>query len=321
MSSILEKIEAIKTAKENLRQAINNKGAQLNADAKLKDFALAVDGISGGSGGGYTSIDFDGAYGVSPDTRTSLLENIAYYQEVVNNISNGTHTQDDYQTGDLADEFRRKIAWIPPNFSPRNVTGEFKNFIKLREYKSYGVFLNYPNAYFSGCVNLISCTVDFSVITDLPSTFSGCSNLRQFIEDCPKLGSFQYSFSQCRSLEVVDINTKESIVLAAAFNECVNLKRLRLSGTIKTATVPFTGCTALTDVELVVACNLDISPCTALSHKSIAYILSHASGTITLTFSKTAIAGFSESEEVLDGKTYAQIYVEATQKGITIAEK
>lgn len=321
MATITENINRIKQAKADIKEAIIAKGVAVEDDARIDGYAEKIGEIQ--QGGGQFAIDYgEEIYTNNAYSMTAEQEDIDYYNEVVRSIESGEKTEEDYWSGELAAEFRQRIAFLPKGFTLKNKVNFLIGFINLREiYMPDEVLYYYPNGYFTRCTALKSVKMNFDSVTTFPLTFNSCSALREFVASCNSLNALQQTFTNCYSLRTIELVSPKLINIGNAFTSCISLRKLHIGGVISVASGAFTSCSSLQDVEISVAVNTDFSASSVLSHKSIAYILSHANGTITLTFNKTAIAGFSDSEESLDGKTYSQIYAESIQNGITIAEK
>lgn len=132
--SIIENIERIKSAKADLREAINAKGGELSEDAKIEEFAEAVENISTGQDLGHYGVDFaDKIAEGHPAFASPLKSNVDYYNSVVESIISGECTEEDYLTGEKMVEFKTKIAWIPPSFTKQTSYSYYTNlqYVKI----------------------------------------------------------------------------------------------------------------------------------------------------------------------------------------------
>ena len=254
----------------------------------------------------------------------ALQEDIDYYNQIQEErrlyAEGKGGRSDDEIRADL--DFKHKIAWWPSGMETKGVVKEFENYFRLRSVKDYKM-VGYASNVFNRCSSLVDVGLIWNDVT-LTFTFQYCTSLRKFVYDIPKLKVIQNTFVGCYSLETVEITSAKLTNIIQGFQQCYSLKRVRLTMDVDNPTSTnnaFSNCTSLEDVEINLPLSTSFEWSPRLSHRSIAYILKHASDNITITFASAAYAGFEDSMESLEAMTYAEILAAANSRGITIALK
>lgn len=142
----------------------------------------------------------------------------------------------------------------------------------------------------------LGLTLDFSGVTVANHLFYECKKMTGIgVVDLSNSGSCNLIFGNCQALTYITelkLSTKNS-TYATAFNNCIKLKDLNVTGTIGIN-------------------GLDVSTCTALSHDSLMTIINaleaKTSGTFSVKLGNTNLAKLTDAEKAI-----------ATQKGWTLA--
>jgi hypothetical protein len=148
-----------------------------------QNFSEEIRGIEAGSP---FAVDFGEEIATgNPAFLGALQEDIDYYNEVVRSIESGERTEGDYLTGELAAEFKEKIAWWPSGMTYKT---NYDNFFNIKEMMNMEV--RYPSYSINGfynCFNLISFIGDTSNVETFTRFFAGCPNLRKVEFDANKI--------------------------------------------------------------------------------------------------------------------------------------
>lgn len=183
---------------------------------------------------------------------------------------------------------------------------------------------------------------DFSDVTDMWSMFRDCTSLTTIPQmDTSNVTTMWYMLSQCDSLTTIpEMDTSKVTQMSSMFWYCTSLTTIPQMDTSKVTqmsqmfegcslltTVPemdtskvsdmwgmFWDCPSLTDLGgfIGLKCDLDLSPCTALTHDSLMNVINKASDVTeapaTLTLGVDNLAKLSDAEKAV-----------ATAKGWTLA--
>lgn len=248
----------------------------------------------------------------NPTFINALQEDIDYYNEVQRKRAAGEVTdvqlQRDYN-------FKKKIAWIPPDMDKNMGFEGFCSLIEISDVKKKGYAANT----FRNCQRLESAkNLDLTEVTNALQTFENSgikefdvelplsTNVATFCQHCHRLRkarlvapvatTFNNAFMFCDSLDEVEVVMNEATKVVNMFTYSSNyLKNVRIYG---------------------LKVSLSLSSAEHLTSQSIHHIISNAataSSSITLTFHATAKANWEASEY------YAEDVVTANEKNITIA--
>lgn len=211
MATIQENINRIKDAKEDLRGAINDKGGSLAEDAKLEEFAEAVENLP--SGGSDTAVDFGSSYSEAPESiAQQLKEDLEFTAEVERGIESGEYIPQQLINGMQKVTFKGReyifkdrIAFLPKNIGS---ISDFFNFKRLKEF--LGEFrINSTVKHFRSCGELRVVGRNYSITTT---------------------GSIAYSFTYCFSLISISVDFTNLTNSLSAFEQCFSLRDVEMLG-------------------------------------------------------------------------------------------
>lgn len=315
MATITENIQRIANAKEGIRIAINGKGGNLAEDAKIEEFAEAVENISTGQDLGYYGVDFaDKIEEGHPAFASPLKANVDYYNSVIDSIISGECTEEDYLTGDKMVEFKTKIAWFPPSFTKQ---------------ASYSYFTNLQYLEIEAGVTLDSCVVYWMKILSgvdyIYNKITTTSNIHTV--EFPKGNTYLFNFTSTNSVREILLN---GAIVVPAINNSFQYSFLVYVNEFTENAGSFSNpiSKVLTTFNITkLNHNLSLSSTSVLRLDSVKHILDNcvarANGaSYTLTLHEDVKARFmakcTEGDENYDAE-YAATLAAANAKGLTIA--
>ena len=219
--TIAENLNRLMQAKEDLREAINVKGGELAEDARLEEFASAVENLP--SDNPY-AVNF-GKEIVENNTyyMNSLQEDIDYYNEVVNAVKSGEKKESDYMnTGD----FKKRIAWIPTGWAKPTGLNKYERLLVLDKPEwAFTVKNALQNNY-----ALEYCRVSLAGCTDASGMFSLCVSLRDcIVTNTESITNASTLFSNCASLVEISVNLPNVTTMTHIFGACYSLKKATIT--------------------------------------------------------------------------------------------
>lgn len=172
---------------------------------------------------------------------------------------------------------------------------------------------------FRNCSSLTTAPqMDTSQVANMDRMFYYCTSLTSVPEmDTSKVTNMQSMFYECRLLTTVPLMDTSNVTnMETMFSGCKLLTTIPPINTSRVTRIEFmfNSCSSLTDLGgfTGLKCNLDLSPCTALTHDSILNVINKAADVTaspaTLTFGSTNLAKLSDEEKAI-----------ATNKGWTLA--
>ena len=206
------------------------------------------------------------------------------------------------------DKQRTRVVYVPVNTGGGSGGGSQEK-IKVGENG-----LKFSNSTFTEIPQIF----DFSDMTDMRYMFQYCSNLTTIAGiDTSNVTTMEYMFRSCSSLaNISDMDTSNVTSMYYMFGYCSSLTtvpEMDVSNVTEMGYI-FRGSSSLTDLGgfTGLQCNLDLSPCSKLTHTSLINIINKASDVTeapkTLTLGSTNLAKLSDEEKAI-----------ATAKGWTLA--
>ena len=202
--------------------------------------------------------------------------------------------------------------------------------------RDYGIKFAYSNFY------EVPGWADFEGVTDMSRMFYECGNIKTIpLIDTSSVTDMSNMFRNCTSLTTIpQINTSSVTIMAGMFYNCTSLTTIpqidtssvtNMNGMFRSCTslttIPqintssvesmagmFQICSSLTDLGgfIGLKCNLDLSPCRAITHDSIMNVINKAADVTespaTLQLGRTNLAKITDEEKSI-----------ATNKGWTLA--
>lgn len=279
MKTIAENLQRIQDAKADLREAIIDKGGTLADDAKLSEFAEAVEGLP--SGGSAFAVDFgEEIYTGNPGFVGIMQEDIDYYNQIQAEraaYAAGAGGRSDAEI--QADpEFKKKIAWWPKGMGFPSTQG-ISEHINLLSYADLSPIIYTTNAFYN-CYRLQSL--------DVNST--NAASLIRFIYNCFGL----------IDAGLIDVS-KATNLSALGLDTLPILRNIRLHGINGSIKINKTNVLTLESVKYI------LDNCQARADGA-AY---------TLTLHADVKARFMANCD--EDASYAEALANATAKGLTIA--
>ena len=230
------------------------------------------------------------------------------------------------------DRQRTKVVYVPVNTGGGSGGGtqekikvgesglKFANttFTEIPEIFDFSDVTNLADM-FRNCSSLTTAPqMDTSQVTNMGYMFYYCTSLTSVPEmDTSKVTSMQSMFYYCESLiSIPEMNTSEVTNMETMFLRCKLLTTIPPINTSRVTRIEFmfSGCNSLTDLGgfTGLKVNLDLSPCSKLSHESLLNVINNAADVTaspaTLTLGSTNLAKLSDEEKGI-----------ATNKGWTLA--
>lgn len=130
----------------------------------------------------------------------------------------------------------------------------------------------------TNCSNLNSASLDMPICTNADRLLSGCANLQTLELSLPQCTNATFSLDGCRSLESVSLDLPECTHATALVHQCSNLKSLTLSlAKCTDANYLAGGCNKLVDAKISgLKTSLSLQDSRLLSVESVQYIVEHA---------------------------------------------
>ncbi len=310
--SIINKINKLLDTKAAIKQAIIDKGVEVNDDTVFADYPSKIAAITSGEGGGNTG------------------GNDSYYENL---FLATTADNTDYSYLFAYGENAKSID--VSRLDTSNVTNMRYMFLDCDNLTSLDLSsfntskVTNMSHMFDGCSKLTTLDLsnfDTSKVTDMSYMFDGCFgftslNVNNF--NTSNVTNMTYMFYYCQKLTSIDVShfdTSNVTNMSYAFYYCTGLTSLDLSNwDISKVTgsynlsKAFDSCTSLVDFKAPknISAPMDVSKSTALSHDSLMSIINNLvtkTSTTKLTLGATNLAKLSDEEKTI-----------ATNKGWTLA--
>lgn len=217
MATITENLQAIRTAKQNIKQAIEGKGQNLT-NVPFTQYAEKIGSIQTGiTPSGNIDIEDNGTY------------NVSQYENAVVNVEKGV-----FPTGTI--EITENKTYDVSNYASANVNvasaGGEKDMLQAMVDNTNSCEFLFSN--YKGTTLDIS-RLDTSRVTSMTRMFGNCENLTELDVKNLNTGNvttMSYMFIDCYKLESLDLsnfNTSNLVNADGIFNYCSKLKSLDLS--------------------------------------------------------------------------------------------
>ena len=327
MGTTADKLSKLLNTKQEIKQAIKNKGVDIDDSTKFADYPSKIDSIMAGDSESVWNLFTNNGkrmeYLFYNCSTTETLDLSHLDTSKVTNMSFMFFTCARLTTLDLSNFNTSKVTNMSnmfrvcqglttldlSNFDTTNVTDMMGMFDNCKSLTTLDVSnfdtsnVTNMSSMFSACYNLTSIDLsnfDTSKVTNMSSMFSSCSKLTTITGlnnfDTSQVTSINYMFSNCSNLITLDVSNFDvskvasSSGLSAIFNNCPSLVDLYPPKNI--------------------GANMDMSKSTALSHDSLVRIINNlmtTTSTRTLTLGATNLAKLTDEEKAI-----------ATGKGWTI---
>ena len=285
MGTINDKLTYLEETKELIKQAIVDKGVEVNDTDTFRSYADKISEIEGGGGGGgnlFSSIGY-------PSTPDFIAEGIAYAEEIQNTWqSNYEAVRDRLVFFPLVDTskwyknftFCNKLLYVPAiDVSNRpNISSLFDSCASLTgvdcgnwDVSNCTSFMNT----FNKCTSLSTLDVsnwNTSKVTNMNNLFGSANKLTSLDVsnwDMSKVTEMKYMFYACLSLTSLDLSKWDVTnvsKMSAMFQLCSSLTSLDLSGwdtsNVTDISYMFNSCSSLSTLDVS---NLDTSNVTDTS--------------------------------------------------------
>ena len=194
----------------------------------------------------------------------------------------------------------------------------YSNFSEVPDWADFEGVTNMSHMFYE-CGNLKTIPlINTSSVTDMTSMFRNCPSLTTIPQiDTSSVTIMAAMFYNCTSLTTIpQINTSSVTDMSSMFRSCTSLTTIPQINTssVERMAGMFQICSSITDLGgfMGLKCNLDLSPCRAITHDSIMNVINKAadvsSNPQTLKLGSTNLAKITDEEKSI-----------ATNKGWTLA--
>ena len=334
MGPTVEELNKVLEIKNNIKQAIADKGVEITDDTAFADYPSKIESIESGGGG-------DPYYETLWNACTNNNTDYSYLFEGYNGTELDVSKFDTSNVQDMNNMFAtcQSLKTLDvSNFNTSNVKDMNYMFYYCKELTSLGDISNFNTSnvkdmkrMFYNCKKLTSLgdisNWDTSNVKDMAGMFYYCQELTSLGDisnwDTSNVTSMTDMFNYCKLLVSLDLskwNVDKVTAMGTMFTQCDSLTTLNVSGwdvshitgsyVIRTA---FDYCKSLVDFypPQNINAEMSVSSSTALSHDSLMRIINNLMTTTTtkkLTLGKDNLAKLSDEEKQI-----------ATGKGWTLA--
>ena len=306
--SIINKINKLLDTKAAIKQAIIDKGVEVNDDTVFADYPSKIAAItSGESGGGGNDSYYENLFLATTSDNTD-------YSYLFNNCNKPSLDLSRFDTSKVTD-----MSYMFRNCDATSL--DLSHFDTSKVTNMYYMFY--------GCFYLTSLNIsnfNTSNVTTMSNMFSNCQSLTSLDVssfDTSKVTDMGYMFYRCSSLTSIDVSnfdTSKVTDIGYMFQNCTSLTSLDVSNFDVSKITSnynvyraFDGCAALVDLypPQNINAQLDVSKSTALSHDSLMRIINNLmvkTSTTKLILGATNLAKLSDEEKAI-----------AVNKGWTLA--
>lgn len=229
---ISEEINRIKTAKADIKTAIENKGVEVSSNAKIDDYASLIDDISSGGGSSKYGKFYDSYSGTTTGKKViSILEEVVIPKEIV--------TLDI----DMRESYVKKFKFEQGSLCTTFTNGSFYNVTSLISLE-LPPLLTALRPYLCGGTSIQTITIPSGVVSIPENCFNNCRLLStvNILGNITNIGNS--AFQSCQNIESFTIPSTVTSIETNAFRES-GIVTADLSNVTTLGNNVFSGCTKL----------------------------------------------------------------------------